>query len=58
MSHLKKKKKSLKKEFHHCKNTFDSLPEVSSLVSELVVEQGAGMFVGAVTQVTDIWPLI
>lgn len=34
------------------------LPEVSSLVGELVVEQGAGVLVGAAAKVADVRPLV
>lgn len=43
---------------HLCKKSCESLPEVSSLVGELVVEQGAGMLVGTAAQVADVRPLV
>lgn len=33
-------------------------PEVSSLVGELVVQQGAGVLVGAAAQIADVRPLV
>lgn len=36
----------------------EDLPEVSNLVGELVVEQGASMLVSTTAQVADVWPLV
>lgn len=35
-----------------------SQPEVSGLVGEFVVQQGASVFVGAAAQVADVRPLV